>query len=393
MAFESLARLVAADTDNSLDIYVLDRATRLVTLESGGLDDGAEYSHPQISGDGRYVVFESRPPQATDAPRADIVLRDRLAGTSRVLTTTPRNRGPFGWSRNPDISDDGRIVAFSSAATTLTDGPDANGALEDIYIMQVASGAFSRASVTSAGVQPDRGDSILPSLSGDGRWLAFASTAPLDDGPPPTGSNLEKRGRQIYLRDTIGGKTTRITRAANGGLPNGSSWLPSLSADGRRLAFVSDASNLLDDDHNRAADVFLYDRDADAITWVSRAADGSSAGGESTGSVISGNGRFVAFQSDAANLVCAKRCSEHADDINLLWDTFLFDAASGVTVRTSEDELGGWMEPSVGPALDATGQVIAFSSRHPVDAADRGDDFDLFVRALTPPPIITRRSP
>ncbi len=168
----------------------------------------------------------------------------------------------------------------------------------------------------------------------------------------------------MYLRDTIGGRTTRITRAASGGLPNGTSWLPTLSADGRRLAFVSDASNLLDDDHNRAADVFLYDRDADALTWVSRAADGSSAGGESTGPIISGNGRFVAFQSDAANLVCARRCSEHADDINLLWDTFLFDSASGRTVRVSEDELGGWMEASVGPALDATGQVVAFSSRH-----------------------------
>ena len=289
-------------------------------------------------------------------------------------------------------SDDGRVVAFSSAATTLTDGPDTNGALEDVYLVQVASGRISRASVSSAGVQPDRGDSVLPSLSADGRWLAFASTAPLDDAPA-TGSNNERRPRQVYLRDTIGGTTTRVTRAANGGLPNGTSWLPSLSADGRRLAFSSDASNLLDDDHNRASDVFVYDRGTGALTWVSRAADGSSAGGESTGAVISGDGRFIAFQSDAANLVCAQHCSEDADDINLLWDAFLFDSASGSIVRTSEDELGGWMEPSVGPALDATGQVVAFSSRHPIDAADRGDDFDLFVRALTPSIVITRRSP
>ena len=391
VAFESLARLVPADTDDCLDIYVLDRATRRVTLESEVLGDGAEHSHPRISGDGRYLVFESRPPLAMNTPRADIVLRDRIAGTSRVLTTTARNTAPFGWSRDPDISDDGRVVAFSSAATTLTDGPDVNGAIEDVYLVQVSSGSISRASVTSAGVQPDRGDSIHPSLSPDGRWLAFASTAPLDDGP--AGSSHDKRPRQIYLRDTIGGRTTRVTRTANGGLPNGTSWLPSLSADGRRLAFTSDASNLLDDDNNRASDVFLYDREADAITWVSRAPDGSPAGGESTGAVISGNGRFVAFQSDAANLACAKRCSEPNDDINLLWDTFLFDSASGVIVRTSEDELGGWMEPSAGPALDATGRVIAFSSRHPVDAADQGGDFDLFVRALTHPPISTRRSP
>ncbi len=306
MAFESLARLVPVDTDDRPDIYVLDRTTRLVTLESEGLGEGTEQSHPRISGDGRYVVFESRPRQDALTPRTDIVLRDRIAATSRVLTTTTSNRAPYGWSRNPDISDDGRVVAFSSAATTLADGPDANGAVEDVYLVQVASGAISRASVSSGGAQPDRGDSILPSLSGDGRWLAFASTAPLDDGQPPPGASSEKVARQVYLRDTIGGRTIRITRAASGGLPNGTSWLPTLSADGRRLAFVSDASNLLDDDHNRAADVFLYDRDADALTWVSRAADGSSAGGESTGPIISGNGRFVAFQSDAANLVCAR---------------------------------------------------------------------------------------
>ena len=156
---------------------------------------------------------------------------------------------------------------------------------------------------------------------------------------------------------------------------------------------MSEASNLLNDDQNNAADVFLYDREADALTWVSRAPDGSSAGGESTNPDISGNGRFVAFQSDAANLACVKRCPEQAEDINLLWDTFLFDRTSGHIIRISEDELGGWMEASAGATLDSTGHVVAFSSRHPIDAADRGGDFDLFVRALTPPPAVTRKSP
>ncbi len=71
----------------------------------------------------------------------------------------------------------------------------------------------------------------------------------------------------------------------------------------------------------------------------------------------------------------------------------MFDSAGGVIVRLSEDELGSWMEPSAGPAVDGRGLVIAFSSRHPVDASDRGDDFDLFVRALTVPPIVTRKGP
>jgi len=411
VAFESLARLVPADTDERPDIYVLDRTTGRVTLESGALGDLGEHSYPRISGDGRYIVFESRPP-SLNASRADIVLLDRLTGTTRVLTKTAHSDTPMGWSRSPDISDDGRVVAFSSAATTLTDGPDANGPLEDVYIVQLPAGTITRASVNSAGVQPDHGDSILPSLSADGRWLAFASTAALDGDPPP-GSRRERLVRQVYLRDAIGGRTTRVTRAVKRAIPNGDSSVPVISADGRHVVFVSEASNLLADDENHAADVFLYDREADAIGWVSRAADGSSAGGESAWPVISGNGRFVAFQSDAANLVCAKgsacgpsdpsaklrvagsrrALSDADDDINLLWDIFLFDRTSGHIVRVSEDELGGWMAPSAGAALDATGKVVAFSSRHPVDATDRSDDFDLFVRALTPPGVITRKSP
>jgi Tol biopolymer transport system component len=166
--------------------------------------------------------------------------------------------------------------------------------------------------------------------------------------------------------------------------------LPSISGDGRYVVFVSEASNLLNDDQNQASDVLLYDRETETLRWVSRGADGGSANGESTTPVISADGRFVAFQSDASNLVCAKRCPEHDEDVNLVWDVFLFDRVAGRTVRLSEDDLGGWMEASAGPAVDGTGTVVAFSSRHPVDAADRQEDFDLFVRTM-PIPSVSRK--
>ena len=403
VAFESRARLVAADEDDRPDIYVLNRTTGLVTLESVMVtmpDDGSEFTFPRISGDGRFVVFEWRQAQSLNTPRADVVLRDRMTGTTRTLTMTPRNQSPFGWSRAPDISDDGRVVAFSSAATTLTDGPDINGAREDVYVVLLPEGTISRVSLNSAGVQPDVGDSILPSISADGRWIAFASTAPLDErrDEQPSRSNREKLVRQVYLRDAIAGRTTRVTRALNRATPNGNSSLPAISADGRHVVFVSEASNLLVGDDNSTSDVFLYDRETGALSWVSRAADGQSAGGESTSPVISGDGRFVAFQSDAANLVCTRRpgCASLAgdfDDINLVWDVFVLDRELGRIVRASEDELGGWMEVSAAPALGSSGQLLAFSSRHPVDATDLAGDFDLFVRSLTPPPVITRKSP
>ena len=103
VAFESRARLVAADVDDLHDIYVLDRTTSQVTLETAGTDD--ECVHPRISGDGRYVVYETRPSSAQKSPRADIALRDRVEGTTRVLSQSAQNSGDvFGWSRNPDIT-------------------------------------------------------------------------------------------------------------------------------------------------------------------------------------------------------------------------------------------------------------------------------------------------
>jgi hypothetical protein len=158
--------------------------------------------------------------------------------------------------------------------------------------------------------------------------------------------------------------------------------MPSISADGRHIVFVSEASNLLPGDDNQLPDVFLYSHDQESLEWITRGADGSDAAGASHAAVISGDGRFVAFQSDAGNMVCTRRCGDLASDINLLWDVFLYDRVQKRMTRVSEDEHGGWMAPSVGPALDGTGQVVAFSARQPVDADDKDDDFDLFVRSL-----------
>ena len=327
-------------------------------------DDGSEFTFPRISGDGRFVVFEWRQAQSLNTPRADVVLRDRVAGTTRTLTMTPRNQSPFGWSRAPDISDDGRVVAFSSAATTLADGPDINGSREDVYVVRLPEGTISRVSLNSSGVQPDVGDSILPSISADGRWIAFASTAPLDDRlRGASARQATSRSHDRTARNWCGRCicATRLpvarhacTRALNRATPNGNSSLPAISADGRHVVFVSEASNLLAGDDNSTSDVFLYDRETGALSWVSRAADGQSAGGESTSPVISGDGRFVAFQSDAANLVCTRRpgCASLAgdfDDINLVWDVFVLDRELGRIVRASEDELGGWMEVECRP--------------------------------------------
>ena len=382
VAFQSWARLVPADEDNLPDVYVLDRNTGRVTLESGGANPHTENAHPRITGDGRLVVFESRATREEESPRIDIVLRDREAATTRTLTADTHRGNVSTWSRTPDISDNGARVAFSSVATTLVPGADMNGATEDIYVLDLATGRIVRASVTGTGAQLGLGGSMLPALNADGTIVAFASAAPLDNNAAERAAITK---RQIFVRDLHAGTTTRISRDARGARPDGDSSQPSISGDGRFVTFASEAANIVANDVNRGPDVFFFDRDTNTTTRVSRSADGSSPNGSSLNAVISADGRYVAFQSDAGNLICAGRCPAIFEDINLLWDVFVWDRETGHISRASEDALGGWMEWSTGPAIDRSGSVIAFSSRHPMDASDQRDDLDLFVRTRPPP--------
>jgi Tol biopolymer transport system component len=385
VAFESYARLVPADTNDRRDIYVLDLETRRVTLESATQDVAVDTAHPRLSGNGRFLVFETSLAVEGDGYSSQIILCDRVTATSRVVSTGPGGKPTNGQSRSPDISDDGQIVVFTSTATNLVPEGDTNGPEEDVYVLDVRTGTIRRVSVDSAGAQPSTGASISPSVSGDGRWVAFASSAPLvlprvARGPTPARRDL----MQVYVRDLVGRTTTRVSVASRGATPDRDSWGPAINRDGRFVVFVSDATNLGSGGRNQTADVFLRDGRTGAVTLVSRTADGEGAAGTSMGPAISADGRFVAFQSDASNLVCSKRCPPDLEDINLVSDVFVFDREGTTMSRASEDDSGAWMEASRGPALDGSGHVLAFASRHPIDTLDLGDDFDVFVKVDAP---------
>lgn len=376
VAFTSYARLVPADTNVRRDVYVLDRTDGRVTLESAG-DHGqaalADSDHPRISGDGRFVVYETAGPGPDDGVLG-IVLRDRRLGRS---TRIGGEGGALdGVSTHPAISADGAVVVFASAATRLVRGHDANGSGLDIYAFDVARGVLSRVSVDANGVQDAASTSSAPAISADGRYVAFVSTSSLDQGK----GLLPGRGTsQIYVKDLSSGATIRASVTRAGAPANGRCWAPAISADARYVTFVSAATNLAAGDSNRLPDVFLADLAAGAVDLLSRGPGGSAVRGASGAPAISADGALVAYQSEAADVLCAARCAAAAEDINLLWDVYLLDRRTGVTTRISGDARGAWMEPSGGPAIDAAGDLVVFSSRHPVDEADTRNDADLFL--------------
>ncbi len=377
VAFVSYAQLVPADTSAAPDVYVFDRASGRVTLESGGAAgvDAFGSLHPGISDDGRFVVYQTA--MTTRAsPGSAVVLRDREKDVTTVLATGP----PSGWDGAPVISADGRIVAFVSAATNLVPGTDANGSAVDVYIVDVATRELERVSVDANGRQPAVGASFAPAISADGRRVAFASSAVLDR-QQTTGLPFLERPRlpQVYLRDRVDRTTRLVSAAPDGRAADGQAWKPSIDAAGRHVAFVSTSITLTADDRARGADVFVADLATGAVAVVSRSARGGPGNAPSASPALSADGRFVAFQSEASDLLCAATCPAAQEDINLLPDVFLFDRQARTMTRASGTASAGWLEASVGPALDRSGAIVAFSSRHPIGAADTKNDFDLFI--------------
>jgi Tol biopolymer transport system component len=355
VAFSSAATdLVEADTNNATDVFVFDRVTRTVERESVA-SDGSETqplrdsSHPGISADGRYVVFQSlgsnlAPGDTNNA--MDVFVRDRVMGlTIRVSVASDGTEGDFA-SQNPAISGDGRYVAFESMATNLVAG-DANN-VWDVFVHDLQTDQTARVSVTDAGAEANA-QSYTPSLSYDGRYVAFESLANnLVDG--------DTNGHQdIFVRDTVGGHTARVSVATSGAEADRDSMAASISGDGRFVAFQSSATNLVTGDTNGSDDIFVHDTQTGETERVSATTDGAQANAGSANPALSSDGRFVAFQSAATNLV--------PDDTNGVQDIFLRDRTAGVTtlvtVAADPEQAPG---DSANPAVTPYGRYVVFDS-------------------------------
>jgi Tol biopolymer transport system component len=301
VAFESWAdNLVPVDTNIVVDIFVHDLVTGETTIVSVASDgtQGDWYSkYPSISADGRYVAFQSAASNLVPGAGGnnDIFLRDRIAGETTIVSVTTDGTPADFYSENPSISADGRYIAFQSEASNLVVG-DSNGLVDDIFVHEVSTGETTLVSVSSNGTQGNF-QSIAPSISADGRYVSFESFA---DNLVSGDTN---NATDVFLRDRLTGETTRVSVDSNGMQANDYSRNSSISADGLYVAFESPASNLVVGDTNGGWDIFLRDRMAGETTRSSIASNGAQGIGWSEKPSISADGRSVAFESIAENLV------------------------------------------------------------------------------------------
>jgi Tol biopolymer transport system component len=365
-----------------LNVYALDRSTGLITSESVTQENtplDGDTRAPSLSGDGHVIAFESiasnlisSAARVGRATSRRVIVRNRLTGTLWTPEDAHQDT-PDGESYQPAVSGNGLAIVFTSNATNLVTEPDANGRNEDIYLRRLAGSVTARISVDGNGVQKPIGASHSPSVSHDGEWIAFVSAARLT--PEDTNDVPD-----VYLRDVARGRTSLVSRGLDGTSSNNASYSPSLSADGRVVAFVSSASNLAPFDDNHESDVFVFDVASGSVALVSATSKGKAANASSSRPALSADGRYVAYQSIASNLGSRRGCPGSATDTNLLPDVYLFDRAGGCVTRISGSPEREWWTPSVVPAIDSAGTVVVFSTTQPIGDADLSTDFDLWLR-------------
>jgi len=354
VAFASAAStLVSGDTNGTEDVFVYDRLSRTterVSLSSLGEQGNGDSYSPAISADGRYVAFTSSASNLTagdDNGELDVFVRDRVAQTTVLASVGPHGTMGDGPSVAPSISGDGRLVAFESDADTLVRG-DTNGT-GDVFVHDLATDATRRLSV-GGNEQQTESPSFGPAISADGSSVAFESFSSRLV-PDDTNGALD-----VFVADVPTGSITRVSLATDGGLANDRSYSPSISADGRAVAFASFATNMVADDTNGLLDVFLRRRDQQTTTRLSVGPDGAQGDGLSFAPVVSADGALVVFSSEAGNLV--------RGDSNRTRDVFVASTATGAVTRLSRP--GGSRAqgdgPSLGPVVDGSGAMVAFAT-------------------------------
>jgi LPXTG-site transpeptidase (sortase) family protein len=366
MAFQSYAsNLVPGDMNASQDVFVYDRntgTTTRVSVGAGGIQGDATSMDPSISSDGRYVAFLSYASNLVAGDtngRGDIFVHDRSTGNTTRVSVDSSGVQSGSYSYSPSISADGRYVTFFTDASNLVAG-DTNGTY-DVFMHDRITGITTRVSQDLNGIEGND-YSTAASLSSDGRYVAYESAA----------TNLvtgDSNGNtDIFVYDRISGITTRVSLDSNGVEGDNYSASPSISADGRYVAYESAAMNLVTGDTNGSSDIFVHDRITGITSRVSLDSNGEQTNNTSREAYISADGRYVAFESNASNLA--------AGDTNGVYDVFIHDRNTGYTTCLSVDGNG----ESIRTSISNNGQYVTFySAASNLAAGDTNGQTDVFL--------------
>jgi Tol biopolymer transport system component len=301
----------------------------LVSTDPNGAADTSGGSGSLISASGRFVAFSSGASNLVPADtnrHMDVFVRDRATGATTRESVSSSGRQMYTTSFVDSVSGDGRYVSFSSQAQNLVPG-DTN-ATTDVFLRDRATGTTRRVSLDSSGLQAN-GGSYMSVISRSGRYVAFRSSA----------SNLvsgDTNGADdVFVHDQLSGTTERVS-VGHAGQANQGSGQPSMSADGRYVAFVSAASNLVPGDTNARGDAFVRDRVAGTTSRISVDSTGAQSNSNTEEAVISDDGRFVAFSGGPGTRLLIR------------------DRTAGVTI---DPGLVGF-----GPGLSTDGRYMVFQS-------------------------------
>jgi Tol biopolymer transport system component len=382
----SAADLVNGDTNRAVDVFVRDRRTgdtiRLPIPGGGQVAPGGYAQDPSISADGAVVAFVHKPPAGAvlvDASQPVVVAWVRATGATEIVSFAPNGEIARG-SGEPSVSGDGRFVAFSSV--WLVGNEDETD--DDVFVRDRKAGSTALVSAALDG-DPGASASRAPAISRDGRIVAFESDAADLVAGDANGQT------DVFARDVGAGRTEMISVVA-GGESNGPSQAPSISGNGSRVAFESAATNLVAG-APAVRSVYLRDRAAGTTTLVSAGIGGAAPQGLSGQPSISDDGRIVAFASTAPNIVALSGNAVLAALVVAQAEVFARDMVSGETIRISEARAGGKAGgQNIAPSVGGNGRYVAWSSNSPAlvdgDANKLGD---VFLRDL--PPVISLAPP
>jgi hypothetical protein len=352
-----------------------------------GNDISGRFAGPAIDADGDVVAFDSIAttlvPNDTNQ-EADVFVHDRTTDTTERVSVSSRGRQANEFSSRPALDASGNLVAFDSAATNLA-GSDANGSQLDVFVHNRTTHKTKLVSLSAREIQGNSG-SHSPTVSADGRFVSFVSTA----------SNLVPRDTStddIFVRDLLKGTTERVSESSTGEPGNSSSTLASISANGRWVVFQSFASNLVPGDTNGHFDVFIHDRKTGLTELVSVNSDEEQGDAPSSRPTVSGNGRLVAFISSATNLVP----SDTNENVDVFVRDRSAGTTERVSVNSEEQQADGTSQdairgfPASSPDITAEGRHVAFhSSATNLVPSDTNTCPDVFQEPGTCPDVYVR---